>query len=94
MGGRLPGVQVIFIVFGGVYVNADNVPAALKWLPNISMIKYCFEVRALLPVIAAALPNRPSTPGAGPIAMLQRMTWHSRKTACCASSAASCTVRW
>ena len=36
-------VMVIFIVFGGVYVNAANVPAALKWLPNISMIKYCFE---------------------------------------------------
>jgi len=37
-------VMVIFIVFGGVYVNATNVPTALKWLPNISMIKYCFEV--------------------------------------------------
>mmetsp|Transcript_19242 Transcript_19242/g.58081 ORF Transcript_19242/g.58081 Transcript_19242/m.58081 type:complete len:689 (-) Transcript_19242:421-2487(-) len=38
-----PAIMVIFIVFGGVYVNADNVPKALKWLPNISMIKYCFE---------------------------------------------------
>ncbi len=59
MVGRLLGVQVIFIVFGGVYVNADNVPSALKWLPNISMMKYCFEVRAPLPVIAVALPIVP-----------------------------------
>jgi hypothetical protein len=36
-------VMVIFIVFGGVYVNAENVPRGLKWLPNISLIKYCFE---------------------------------------------------
>jgi hypothetical protein len=35
--------MVIFIVFGGVYVNAENVPRALKWLPNISLIKHCFE---------------------------------------------------
>lgn len=27
----------------GVYVNASNVPRALKWLPNVSMIKHCFE---------------------------------------------------
>lgn len=38
-----PGIMIVFIVFGGVYVNADNVPAGLRWLPNISMIKYCFE---------------------------------------------------
>lgn len=24
-------------------MNAASVPRALKWLPNISMIKYCFE---------------------------------------------------
>jgi ABC-type multidrug transport system ATPase subunit len=38
-----PAVMVIFIVFGGVYVNSENVPRALKWLPNISLIKHCFE---------------------------------------------------
>lgn len=38
-----PAVMVVFIVFGGVYVNAANVPRALQWLPKISMIKYCFE---------------------------------------------------
>jgi hypothetical protein len=36
-------VMVIFIVFGGVYVNSENVPRALKWLPNVSLIKHCFE---------------------------------------------------
>ena len=35
--------MVIFIVFGGVYVNSENVPRALKWLPNVSLIKHCFE---------------------------------------------------
>ena len=26
-----------------VYVNADNVPSYLKWLPRTSMIKYAYE---------------------------------------------------
>lgn len=34
---------MIFIVFGGVYVTADNVPSYLKWLPRTSMIKYAYE---------------------------------------------------
>ena len=36
-------VQTIFIVFGGVYVTADNVPSYLKWLPRTSLIKYAYE---------------------------------------------------
>ena len=36
-------IQVVFIVFGGVYVTAENVPAFLKWLPRTSMIKYAYE---------------------------------------------------
>ncbi len=62
---------MIFIVFGGVYVNADNVPAALKWLPNISMIKYCFEACApatIIPVAAAA----PCCTTRKPLALAQR----------------------
>ncbi len=34
-----PAVMVVWIVFGGYYVNADNVPAALRWLPSASLIK-------------------------------------------------------
>ena len=34
---------MIFIVFGGVYITADNVPSYLKWLPRTSMIKYAYE---------------------------------------------------
>ena len=26
-----------------MYVNADNVPSYLKWLPRTSMIKYAYE---------------------------------------------------
>ena len=36
-------MQTIFIVFGGVYVTADNVPSYLKWLPRTSLIKYAYE---------------------------------------------------
>jgi len=38
-----PMVMVIFIVFGGFYVNADTIPAPLRWLPNVSLIKWAFE---------------------------------------------------
>lgn len=38
-----PAVMVVFIVFGGYYVNADNVLLLLRWLPNASLIKRSFE---------------------------------------------------
>ncbi|MEW5320304.1 MAG: hypothetical protein WDW38_011386 [Sanguina aurantia] len=38
-----PAVMVVFIVFGGSYVNADNVPLPLRWLPKASLIKQGFE---------------------------------------------------
>ncbi|CAK0762983.1 hypothetical protein CVIRNUC_003012 [Coccomyxa viridis] len=38
-----PGVMVLFIVFGGYYVNAGNVPKALRWVPSASLIKHAFE---------------------------------------------------
>jgi hypothetical protein len=31
----------------GYYVNADNVPAALRWLPAASLIKQAFEALAI-----------------------------------------------
>jgi len=34
-----PAVMVIFIVFGGYYINPDNVPFVLRWLDNISLIR-------------------------------------------------------
>eukprot|EP01031_Cornospumella_fuschlensis_P027256 gene27256-32926_t len=36
-----PAVMVIFIVFGGLYVV--NAPSYLKWMPNISLIRWAFE---------------------------------------------------
>lgn len=33
-----PAVQ-----FGGYYVNAGNVPRALRWIPSVSLIKHAFE---------------------------------------------------
>ncbi|KXZ53267.1 hypothetical protein GPECTOR_7g1161 [Gonium pectorale] len=38
-----PAVMLVWIVFGGYYVNAANVPAVFKWLPRASLIKQSFE---------------------------------------------------
>eukprot|EP00197_Chlamydomonas_leiostraca_P006364 CAMPEP_0202866206 /NCGR_PEP_ID=MMETSP1391-20130828/7260_1 /ASSEMBLY_ACC=CAM_ASM_000867 /TAXON_ID=1034604 /ORGANISM="Chlamydomonas leiostraca, Strain SAG 11-49" /LENGTH=699 /DNA_ID=CAMNT_0049546135 /DNA_START=95 /DNA_END=2194 /DNA_ORIENTATION=- len=38
-----PAVMLVWIVFGGYYVNAANVPRVLKWLPKASLIKQGFE---------------------------------------------------
>ncbi|GBF92012.1 ATP-binding cassette transporter [Raphidocelis subcapitata] len=38
-----PAVILVHIVFGGLYVNADSVPRALRWLPRISLIKAAFQ---------------------------------------------------
>lgn len=38
-----PAVMVIFIVFGGVYVNQETVPPFLRFIPRISLIKQAFE---------------------------------------------------
>ena len=37
-----PAVMVMFIVFGGYYVNAENVPAAFRWITRCSLIKHAF----------------------------------------------------
>ncbi|KAL4853430.1 ABC transporter G family member 7 [Chlorella vulgaris] len=38
-----PAVILVSIVFGGLFVNARNVPGPLKWLPHTSLIKQAFE---------------------------------------------------
>jgi len=38
-----PAVMVIFIVFGGYYCNEENVPAPLRWIPKVSLIRHGFE---------------------------------------------------
>ncbi|CEF97435.1 ABC-2 type transporter [Ostreococcus tauri] len=38
-----PAVMVLFIVFGGYYVNQDNVPIYFKWLNKCSLIKWAFQ---------------------------------------------------
>lgn len=35
--------MVIFIVFGGYYVNEETIPKVLRWLPSCSLIKWAFE---------------------------------------------------
>lgn len=38
-----PAVMLVFIVFGGLFVNAEGLPTALKWIPRTSLIKQGFE---------------------------------------------------
>ena len=38
-----PAVMLVFIVFGGLFVNAEGLPTALKWVPRTSLIKQSFE---------------------------------------------------
>ena len=38
-----PAIMVLFIVFGGYYVNPDNVPIYFKWLNKCSLIKWAFQ---------------------------------------------------
>ena len=38
-----PAVAVVFIVFGGSWTSQSTVPAFLRWLPNVSLIKQAFE---------------------------------------------------
>ncbi|GBG66269.1 hypothetical protein CBR_g57867 [Chara braunii] len=42
-----PMVMLIFIVFGGYYVNSGNTPKIFQWLPNISLIKWGFEAMCI-----------------------------------------------
>lgn len=38
-----PAVILVSIVFGGLFVNVEGVPTALKWIPKTSLIKHAFE---------------------------------------------------
>lgn len=38
-----PAIMTVFIVFGGYYANASNVPKGLRWIAHTSLIKYAFE---------------------------------------------------
>jgi ABC-type multidrug transport system ATPase subunit len=42
-----PAVMVLFIVFGGYYVNPDNVPPYFRWLNKCSLIKWAFQGLAI-----------------------------------------------
>ena len=42
-----PAVMVLFIVFGGYYVNPENVPPYFRWLNKCSLIKWAFQGLAI-----------------------------------------------
>ena len=43
-----PAVAVLFIVFGGYYVNSATVPRVLRWVPQASLIQHGFQARPVL----------------------------------------------
>jgi ABC-type multidrug transport system permease subunit len=60
-----PAVMVVFIVFGGVYVNQANVPAVLRWVPRASLIKHAFEGLAVNEFAGLTFDPSPPPPGEG-----------------------------
>lgn len=38
-----PAVMLLFIVFGGLYINPVNTPKLLRWLPKASLIRWGFQ---------------------------------------------------
>lgn len=38
-----PAVMLLFIVFGGYYINPDSTPLLLRWLPKASLIQWGFK---------------------------------------------------
>lgn len=38
-----PVVMVLMLLFGGYYVNAANIPAALRWVTHLSFVKFSFS---------------------------------------------------
>ena len=39
-----PGIMVLFIVFGGYYVNVETVPLCFRWINKCSLIRKGFSV--------------------------------------------------
>jgi ABC-type multidrug transport system permease subunit len=37
-------VLIIFLLFGGFYINTDSLPVGSQWVPYISFIKWGFQV--------------------------------------------------
>jgi hypothetical protein len=61
-----PALSVVFLLFGGYYVNAKSVPAALRWIEGTSLIKHAFEAAAVNEMEGLTFdPPEPPPPGKG-----------------------------
>lgn len=63
-----PALSVVFLLFGGYYVNAASVPRALRWIEGTSLIKHAFEAAAVNEMdglVFDPLPPPPTGGGAG-----------------------------
>ncbi|CAM9625062.1 unnamed protein product, partial [Phaeothamnion confervicola] len=38
-----PALMTLFIIFSGFYINSGNIPPYLKWIKEVSVIKWAFE---------------------------------------------------
>lgn len=42
-----PSLMTVFIVFGGYYVNSENIPTVFRWIPHVSLIRWAFQALCL-----------------------------------------------
>ena len=63
-----PALSVVFLLFGGYYVNAKSVPRPLRWIEGTSLIKHAFEAAAVneLDGLVFDPPPPPARGGGGP----------------------------
>jgi hypothetical protein len=55
-----PPFTIIFLLFGGFYINVDNLPDGAKWVPSVSIVKWSFQGRSVSP--AATPPTQTRDP--------------------------------
>ncbi|KAK9828034.1 hypothetical protein WJX81_003580 [Elliptochloris bilobata] len=87
-----PGIMVLFIVFGGYYVNEGNVPRVLRWVPSASLIKHGFEGLCAAEFPGLAFEPAPGSGGQGDLAdgdqVLRRLGFEGTSVAKTANSQA------
>lgn len=42
-----PPIVVLMVIFNGFNINPESVPAALRWVPSLSLIRWAFEGMAV-----------------------------------------------
>jgi len=93
--------MTVFIVFGGYYANASNVPRGLRWIAHTSLIKYSFEAFCVNEFRSLTFVNdKPGRVGSesgeevSPHSCLAASLWMQPKELLCAVMAAPTQAEW